>query len=65
MTERAPWRKVVKSTRNSITRSVTNWLECGDYIIFRGEKALDAMDAKKRRCHKCLKKENGHEPHRT
>lgn len=58
MTEKAPWRKVVETTRNPVNGSATNFLECGHHITFRGEKALDAKYVKRRRCRTCLETAN-------
>lgn len=57
----APWRAVVSTTkvggssRQGSNRHLyaDNILECGHRFEVRGEKALDAKFAKRRRCKKC------------
>lgn len=51
----APWRAVVKTERlkTSAHMVVVNWLECGHAVTIRGEKALDAKYATRRRCKAC------------
>lgn len=53
----APWRKVVRVDRTNRNDSrrlhIINYLECGHWLKYSGERAHDAQYAERRRCKEC------------